>query len=454
MRRANQLLNVLAKAGWKSEPSRKDIQQAFTTEYGYAIFQQHFAKFIPLVHRIPEFRQIRDGEPYSFDGTGLVSLLASLKSPDVGKDEDKAKFARIQALVQRLLHLPGAMLDVPPEDPTKIIVEHDGLRLPMVGSYGTGVHELVILVTAITSQENVLWCIEEPEIHFHPTLQQEFLEYATTETENQYLISTHSPTLINAHGSMPTDVSSEIQVFHLRLQNNTTVGSPIAKDEQSLVALADLGVKASDILQTNGVVWVEGPSDRIYLRRWIEVVAPELAEGVDYSIVLYGGKDNLGHLSAVRDKVSDSAEDEGSDGPLDILRINQNAIVVIDSDRQQSGEELSAEKQRILEECEVSGVLCWVTDGREIENYVSEDVINTALEERGQSPVELSIEFFANFTKMLGEALEKAGAQQFPYTNKVMRARLFAPHFEKGNMGTELIGRLETVVEKVKSWNE
>jgi hypothetical protein len=253
---------------------------------------------------------------------------------------------------------------------------------------------------------------------------------------------------------MPSELNSAIQVFHLRLLNNETIGYPIAEDEQSLIALDDLGVKASDILQTNCVVWVEGPSDRIYLRRWIELIAPELTEGVDYSIVLYGGKDNLGHLSAVREEDSASAEDGGSDELLNILRVNQNAVVMIDSDRQQLGEALSTEKQRILDECEASGVLCWVTDGREIENYVSVDVINAALEERGQSPITLSIEPFANFTNVLREALDKAGAQQFPYANKVLRARLFAPHFNRENMAPELIGHLETIVEKIRSWNE
>ncbi len=31
--------------------------------------------------------------------------------------------------------------------------------------------------------------------------------------------------------------------------------------------LSDIGFKASDILQANGVIWVEGPSDRIYINR-------------------------------------------------------------------------------------------------------------------------------------------------------------------------------------------
>ena len=31
--------------------------------------------------------------------------------------------------------------------------------------------------------------------------------------------------------------------------------------------LDDLGAKASDIFQSNGIIWVEGPSDRIYIKK-------------------------------------------------------------------------------------------------------------------------------------------------------------------------------------------
>lgn len=36
-------------------------------------------------------------------------------------------------------------------------------------------------------------------------------------------------------------------------------------------ALDDLGVKASDLLQANGIIWVEGPSDRAYIHLKIRV---------------------------------------------------------------------------------------------------------------------------------------------------------------------------------------
>ena len=50
-------------------------------------------------------------------------------------------------------------------------------------------------------------------------------------------------------------------------------------------------------MQANSVIWVEGPTDRIYLNHWIQPVDPALKEGLHYSIMFYGGR-LLSHLTA------------------------------------------------------------------------------------------------------------------------------------------------------------
>jgi hypothetical protein len=60
----------------------------------------------------------------------------------------------------------------------------------------------------------------------------------------------------------------------------------------------DLGYRASDVIQANAVLRVKRPSDRIYLRHWLEVVATaEFIEGIHYSVMFYGGG-LLRHLTA------------------------------------------------------------------------------------------------------------------------------------------------------------
>ena len=52
--------------------------------------------------------------------------------------------------------------------------------------------------------------------------------------------------------------------------------------------LNDLGIKASDLLQSNGIIWVEGPSDMIYMNKWIELWSEgKYREGKNYQCIFY-----------------------------------------------------------------------------------------------------------------------------------------------------------------------
>jgi hypothetical protein len=434
---ASRLLSYLEGAHFTSRMGPSRIRQVFLKKG--PTFWGHFKETIPPVYIIPEFRQIKSGSEYTLDGANLIGLLASYQHPEVGKGQDRDKFDRIERFVQRLLHLPEAVLEVPRKE-TTIMLTSNGLRLPLA-SYGTGVHELVILVTAVLSVEDAICCIEEPEIHLHPRLQREFIDFITTETTNQYLISTHSPTFINAMSAR-----DDVQVFHLRLENGATIGGPILRDEDSLRALHDLGVRASDILQSNCVLWVEGPSDRVYLERWLELVSPELVEGRDYSIMFYGGS-LLSHLCAERDKVPGEL--------IHILRINQNAIVMMDSDIKHADDPLTQTKQRVCQECKANGGICWVTDGREIENYLPERVVAAACEELVGKQIAIAIGPYDKFEDTLSQALKTARARSLDYSaDKVKYTRKFAQHFKLADMGSQLREHIEEIAAKVKYWNE
>ena len=86
--------------------------------------------------------------------------------------------------------------------------------------------------------------------------------------------------------------------------------------------LSDLDVRASDLFQSNGIIWVEGPSDRVYINRWLKVFCDsEYIEGSHYQFLYYGGK-TLSHFT-VDDKLDDL---------ISILKTNKNAAIVIDSE--------------------------------------------------------------------------------------------------------------------------
>lgn len=126
----------------------------------------------------------------------------------------------------------------------------------------------------------------------------------------------------------------------------------------------DLGVKASDLLQSNGIIWVEGPSDRLYINKWLEMLGfCELREGKDYQCVFYGGR-LLSNLTL---------EDEND--LINLMNVNRNAIIILDSDKEKNNSKLNKTKKRIIEEADKNRILTWVTKGREIENYIPENLI-------------------------------------------------------------------------------
>src|SRR6185503_18919631 len=55
---------------------------------------------------------------------------------------------------------------------------------------------------------------------------------------------------------------------------------------------------------------------------------------------------------------------------VQILRVNRNAILLIDSDRRTSEDLINDTKSRLVEEMTNLGCLAWISMGKEIENYI------------------------------------------------------------------------------------
>lgn len=166
----------------------------------------------------------------------------------------------------------------------------------------------------------------------------------------QLFIATHSSVLINKF-LKKSQLCATYEFYQEYEFSNTTSGfdnsgnidedfkhySLIHKtkkiEEYPHSILDNLGASGSDILQANGIIWVEGPSDVIYIRKWLELYAlensfPTLSQGNDYEFQMFGGT-LLDSLCLIKDGLS---EDDELKKVVSMFSFSRNAFVITDSD--------------------------------------------------------------------------------------------------------------------------
>ncbi|MCW3106003.1 MAG: hypothetical protein JWQ09_509 [Segetibacter sp.] len=400
----------------------------------------HYHKFIiPVISNaisnviyIPDLRFIKEGSTQNsnslINGSNIISEINKMKNADLGEDENKNKLLLIEEIAREMIGVENLTIEVP-HTKDKMLITIDNVRLPLE-NFGTGIHEIILLCSALIVHQNHLVCLEEPEIHLHPELQRKFLKFLS-QTNNQYFITTHSNVFLDY-------ANSDVSIYHFRHDGISTKINRCIADSHTKGIVEDLGFKQSDLLQSNGIIWVEGPSDRAYLNKWISLINPNLKEGIDYTIMFYGGK-LLSHFTCLFDFVKDEF--------IYLLRINKNAYIIMDRDGL-SGK-INETKTRISKE--IGEGHFWVTQGREIENYLSKNIINKWLFSKGQKPINEQLS-----TNDKIEIVVQSINDKFDYSkNKNTFSKELIQYFEPEDLKQlDLLKKLKELVRLIEKWNE
>lgn len=299
----------------------------------------------------------------------------------------------------------------------------------------------LILVPSLEGKplSQYIFGFEELENNIHPALLRRLNDYiycSALENDFLYVLTTHSNVLIDQFSKQ-----IDAQIIHVTHKESVATCMTANTYIENNGILDDLDVRASDLLQANGIIWVEGPSDRIYLNKWIHLWSDgELKEGTHYQIIFYGGR-LLSHLSA------DAPEDV--DSGISILNANRNAIMLIDSDKRTQQTPINQTKQRIKEEFLAMEAHCWITKGKEIENYIPSTVVDAYWELTGSEQVGIYDSFFDYLDNLSNGQGTKYNAK------KPLLAEKLAPYMTRENL-TEVLdldANMIQVCNEIQAWN-
>ena len=379
------------------------------------------------------------------DGEGASNLIATFLNDSL-HDESIIEDTFLNAL-NRIMQPESEFVSIRVQQVTynnqrlwEVFLQEKGFQRVPLSKSGSGLKTIVLVLLNLLVIPHVneykgaklVYGFEELENNLHPALQRRLFEYIYDYAITNDIIvflTTHSHIAINAFFD-----KDNASIYHVIKENGLAEIKRIESYIDKTEILDDLDVKASDILQSNGIIWVEGPSDRIYIKRWLELFTPnEYEEGKHYQFLYYGGR-----------VLSQYSAKEETD-LINIITTNRNAAIVIDSDKRSRSASLNNTKKRIMDEFDRLGMFYWVTKGKEIENYLPKEAVEAMLDitlESGCSQYQLFPDFITPYYKGFS-------SKKVPFANKI-----------KGHISLEnsadildLKKQIEKLYTHIKAWN-
>jgi predicted ATP-dependent endonuclease of OLD family len=314
-----------------------------------------------------------------FTGLTFFDTLTKLL---LGSLSDRKNISEYQKFLSDELFEGKPIALIPRQEPTEVVVKVGSELEQPIYNLGDGIQSIIILTfLPFIMKEPTFFFIEEPELFMHPGLQRKLINYLSNHKNHTFFLTTHS----NHFLDLTIDYKN-ISVFTFRkklveIENNdeqTPTFSIEAVDGGDNSSLELLGVRNSSVFLVNATIWVEGITDRLYLRQMLnsyigyliekKTTTIKLEEDTHYSFVEYGGS-NITHFSFL----------DNEEHPIEVERLCGKAMILVDEDgckKKIRIEKLKKElKERLI-----------ILPAREIENLLSYQIIKEVVLEYEGTP--------------------------------------------------------------------
>ena len=177
-----------------------------------------------------------------------------------------------------------------------ITIGLDGGAYRGINEIGDGIQSLLLLLFPIfTAYENDVFYIEEPETNLHPGFQRIFIETLLT---NEFIVKKNLKFFFTTHSNHFLDLTlrdDKVSFFQFEKieEGKHLIKTKIKPGKETLDLL---GVNNTSVFLANTSLWVEGPTDRLYLSKLLKLYCeredekkPYLKEDIDFAFFEYGG---------------------------------------------------------------------------------------------------------------------------------------------------------------------
>lgn len=197
-------------------------------------------------------------------------------------------------------------------------VQIDNEPIVPLSAMGDGVFQAMRIAGALVTLRRGILLLEEPDLGLHPSAHRGLVQALKRATEIQVFLTTHSNHILDT-------TTADTRIYKVSKQNTQSVVHHALPCDLRTV-LDDLGVRPSSVLLANCTLWVEGKTEVITFRHWINLVyKSSFIQGAHYEFVPFQGEGI--------DTWAWSDDDANSDMP-DPKSVFADAFVVHDLDGQ------------------------------------------------------------------------------------------------------------------------